>query len=126
MRFRNTRRLLLSNLTAARLRELFRYNPATGRWIVIKVDPGNGNPRKVGQLMPRRKYRYGFEIDGQKYVSSRLAWLYMLGEWPKFYMDHINGDETDDRWENLREATQRLNNANARKRKGNQGGTLGP
>ncbi len=116
---------MLSSLTAARLKELFHYNPETGRWTVLKVDPGTGNPRKVGQLLSRRKHRHCFEVDGQKYISSRLAWLYVLGEWPRFYIDHVNGDETDDRWENLREATQRLNNANARKRKDNKSGIKG-
>ena len=116
---------LLTGLTAARLRFLFHYNPETGRWTVLRVDGGTGNPRQPGQLMPRRKYRGGFEVDGQKYVTSRLAWLYMTGEWPALDVDHANGDPTDDRWENLRHATRRQNNGNAKKRRDNTSGIKG-
>lgn len=36
----------------------------------------------------------------------------MTGEWPKNQIDHINRIRDDDRWENLREATQSQNSYN--------------
>lgn len=36
----------------------------------------------------------------------------MTGEWPKDQIDHINRIKDDDRWENLREATQSQNSYN--------------
>jgi hypothetical protein len=36
----------------------------------------------------------------------------MTGEWPKHTIDHINGDPSDDRWCNLREATPAQQNGN--------------
>jgi hypothetical protein len=36
----------------------------------------------------------------------------MTGEWPKDQIDHINRVKDDDRWENLREATQSQNSYN--------------
>jgi hypothetical protein len=51
-------------------------------------------------------------IDGHTYKLSRLAWLYMTSEWPRGEIDHANRDPTDDRFCNLREATNRQNQAN--------------
>ena len=46
------------------------------------------------------------------YYSSRLAWLYMTGEWPEDQVDHINRIRDDDRWINLRAANQSQNSYN--------------
>lgn len=45
-------------------------------------------------------------------MAHRLAWLYIYGEWPIDQLDHINRNTSDNRIENLREATQSQNNAN--------------
>lgn len=49
----------------------------------------------------------------------------MTGSWPKGVIDHINGDPSDNRFSNLREATQSQNCANARKSKNNTSGVKG-
>jgi hypothetical protein len=49
----------------------------------------------------------------------------MTGEWPSTGMDHKDQDSTNDRWENLRPATQTQNLANARKRSDNTSGSRG-
>jgi hypothetical protein len=55
-------------------------------------------------------------VDGCQTRTYRLAWLIMTGEWPKHTIDHINGDPSDDRWCNLREATPAQQNGNMRPR----------
>lgn len=50
-------------------------------------------------------------------------WVY--GEFPKHYIDHINHNELDNRIVNLREVTQRENNMNSSKRTDNKTGMTG-
>jgi len=42
-------------------------------------------------------------------MAGRLAWFFVHGEWPKGQIDHINRDRSDNRLENLRVVTQRVN-----------------
>jgi len=46
----------------------------------------------------------------------------MTGDWPKHQIDHINRDPRDDRWDNLREATQSENQRNKGLQKNNTTG----
>ena len=41
-------------------------------------------------------------INGREYFAHDLAWLDMTGEFPKGEVEHINGNNNDDRWCNLR------------------------
>ena len=55
-------------------------------------------------------------IGGKKasFFAHRLAWLYVYGEWPNSEIDHINGDRSDNRIQNLRDATHSENQQNRR------------
>jgi hypothetical protein len=55
------------------------------------------------------------EINGKSYYAHRLAWLYVYGEMPKLHLDHINGNKSDNRICNLREATRVENLRNTSK-----------
>ncbi len=62
---------------------------------------------------------------GFKYLAHRLAWFYVKGVWPPEYLDHINGDRTDNRIENLREASAQQNTINRPLHKNNSSGYRG-
>jgi HNH endonuclease/AP2 domain len=65
----------------------------------------------AGSSGHHRGYRY-IKIDGKLYASSRLAFLYMTGEWPQHFVDHIDRCRNNDKWDNLRPATRSQNTAN--------------
>lgn len=51
-------------------------------------------------------------INGVLYYAHRLAWLYLHGEIPQSDIDHINGDRSDNRANNLRIASRSENMQN--------------
>src|SRR5690606_16380357 len=57
--------------------------------------------------------------------AQNAAWLYMTGEWPTFIVDHENRQRADNRWENLRPATDQENARNAKLSKRNTSGIKG-
>jgi hypothetical protein len=89
---------------------LLEYDPATGElhWRVAR----NGRMR-VGQLAGSWSNGYiAVNVDGRKVYAHRIVWLLCKGEWPKQYIDHINGDRADNRIENLRDVSQVINGRN--------------
>jgi hypothetical protein len=109
-------------LTAATLRELVDYDPATG----IFVWRATRSRAKVGSVAG--SFNYGYRrigINGQFYFAHRLAWLHVYGEWPSGELDHINLDKADNRLVNLRLANRSLNMANSPKSSRNTSGFKG-
>lgn len=78
---------------------------------------------EVGALFTNG-YRY-VNLHGRVMLLHRLAWLWMTGSSPEGQIDHINGDRADNRWSNLRLATQRQNSANQGLRTDNTSGVKG-
>jgi len=65
-------------------------------------------------------------INRNRYLAHRLAWLYENGDWPKQDIDHINGNRSDNRIENLRDVSHQVNCQNKRSiGKQNTSGFLG-
>lgn len=111
-------------LTAERLREVLHYDPETGefRW---RVSRRNGvKAGDVAGTVTNYGYRQ-IRVDGRCYRASRLAFLYMTGEWPSHEIDHRDNDPSNDRWSNLREATGSQNQANKRRQINNTSGYKG-
>jgi hypothetical protein len=64
-------------------------------------------------------------LDGQNYLTGRLAIFYVTGSWPEHEADHRDTDSANDRWSNLRDATRSQNCANRNVTKANQLGVKG-
>ena len=49
------------------------------------------------------------KVDGQALKRAHIVFLFGTGRWPHPQIDHINGDSSDDRLDNLREVTPTQN-----------------
>ena len=112
-------------LNADYLREVLSYNPEMGTftWKISKAP--NIQPGDIAGTLHTKGYVH-IQIDGKKYRAHRLAWLWMTGEWPKNQIDHLDTVRNNNKWINLREATNTQNRQNQRKaNKNNQNKLLG-
>jgi len=113
------------------LLERFIYDPDTGIFsrrtaFVGGKGIGKGSPAGFAFKTKNGNGYTRFAIDGVKYYAHRLAWFYVYGKIPTHQIDHMNGDRSDNRLCNLREATNAQNSQNTRlPRKSGSTGLLG-
>ena len=98
-------------LTPSQIKELLNYDPQTGHltWKVrtsrrVQVGKIAGCKSSDGRVL--------VGICGKLYKAHRVAWAIMTGVWPTNQIDHKNQDPSDNRWDNLREATKAQNMRN--------------
>lgn len=113
-----------SILTQKYLKEAMTYDPDTGVFV--------WNDRPIHHFACEKdrnifRAKYSGKVAGSEhgdgyrrvtllkrsFLMHRLAFLYMEGSFPSEWVDHINHDRSDNRWENIRHATTWDNVRNA-------------
>lgn len=105
------------------LKRVLNYNPETGvfTWRIkksnIKIGYITGSITSNGYLSTR--------INCKSYLSHRLAWLYVYGQFPENDIDHINHIRSDNRIKNLRVVINKENCKNKLLQSNNTSGVAG-
>lgn len=113
-------------ISQERLVELLEYNKETGifTWKERLVD--SFKKINAGKIWNKRFANKNtgcidksngylrINIEGKLYLAHRLAWIYVNGCITKEIIDHVNGNITDNRISNLREASKSENLQNRR------------
>ena len=99
-------------ITPAEVREIFDYWPDSGllTWKikVCRAERGDvAGSKNRGYISIKYKQK--------KYPAHRLAYCHFYGEWPDQMIDHIDGDRSNNRIKNLRQATNQINQHNQTK-----------
>lgn len=114
-------------ITADELRRLLAYDPDTGVF-TWRAKSARNSYARVGDVAGWINKKYGYRrisVMATQHQAHRLAWLYVHGEWPAQFIDHVNGDRSDNRFSNLRLATHAENMCNRPKPRTNTSGYKG-
>lgn len=131
-----------TNITPELCRQLLRYEPETGRlfWKPRPADlfQARGSySREHGAKVWNARWagkeaftatNYGYKVGAIQFcnmAAHRVIWAIVHGQWPQDQIDHINGDRSDNRLENLRAVSDAENKKNMRRRADNRSGRTG-
>ena len=95
---------------AARIQKNYSYDDRSGRLVNVKTGHVVKGNKNFSRPYPKMYFRTG----GKMYaiLMHHAVWAWHNGCFPTMQLDHINGVETDNRIENLREVSGSENNLN--------------
>lgn len=126
----------MRDVTVDEVRARLDYDPSTGI-MVWRKRPGNDHQtnawnakfwgKTAGSKAVNGYMEVGWVKDGARFRSfcHRLAWAHFHGAWPSKMIDHIDGDRSNNRIANLREATGSQNAWNTGARSWSKSGVKG-
>ena len=106
------------------LKQVLSYDPETGYLVWIKKPCKN---KMIGEFAGHKSKNGYLQIgfNNKLHYGHRIAWALFYNEQPPKMIDHINGDRTDNRICNLREASNAENVRNKIKTSRNSTGYKG-
>lgn len=104
------------------VQELFRYDVATGE-LFWRESQGHTRSGMIAGTPNQGYLRVG--IDRKIYFVHRIIFLYCHGYLPEHQIDHIDKNKSNNRIDNLREATNQCNQRNVGNPKDNSSGVKG-
>jgi len=125
------------------LRKLLRYEPETGKLFWRERTPdmftateARSAAHSCAQWNSRLAGKEAFTSDGgsgylvghifdRRHSAHRIIWAMHTGAWPDKHIDHVDGDPSNNRIENLREATHTENAWNRGAQENNTSGYKG-
>lgn len=116
------RKLDYASISHADILAKLHYDPETGHLTWKKAGNRTDLIGSRAGALNGQGYRR-IQIKGMNVAEHRLIWFYMTGVWPE-EVDHINGEPSDNRWSNLREADRFINTQNTI-RKPSESGYIG-
>ena len=105
-------------ITQKELKALITYDKDSGNFYRV-------NTNKLIQVNPDRDGHIRFRVKNIKIYAHRLAWIYITGSFPENCIDHIDGNPSNNKFTNLREATNKENSRNSKMFKTNTSGVKG-
>jgi hypothetical protein len=112
------------------LHKRLRYEPETGKlfWRDCDEMPKNWLSEHRNKEAFTATTNLGYKTGGIRrrlFKAHRVIWAMCKGRWPEKEIDHINGDRSDNRIENLREADRSGQGKNMAMRRDNKSGFSG-
>lgn len=106
------------------LLEMFSYNESEDNLVWDTVGKNSGKNGEIAGTLRCDGY-YSIAVKGSLYLVHRLIWMYEYGCFPDGFIDHVDGNKSNNHISNLRDVTPEESNRNMPKPKDNTSGVIG-